>query len=74
MTQAADPINFSVPRAVLSDISQLSAELIERMHELLERNTEGKLNPTEAAELQTLVHMAQFGQIVSVALQRPSNP
>jgi len=72
MTQAIDPITFSVPRAVLSDISRLSVELTDRLHELLERNTEGKLNPTEAAELQTLVQMAQFSQIVSMALQPPS--
>jgi len=33
------------------------------MHELLEANTDGKLNSTEQSELETLVHMAEFGQI-----------
>ncbi len=67
-----DPITFSVPRALLSDISRLSGELTDRLHVLLERNTEGELNPTESAELQTLVQMAQFSQIVTYALQSSS--
>jgi hypothetical protein len=74
MVQVADPITFSVPRAVLTDISHVSAELTERMHELLERNTEGQLNPNEIAELQTLVRMAEFGQIVSMALSSTGSP
>jgi hypothetical protein len=74
MTQAIDPVTFSVPRTVLSDIVRLSSELTDRMHELLERNTDAQLGPTEKAELETLVRMAQFGQIVSMALQTQGNP
>jgi len=74
MIQAADPVIVSVPRTVLSDIVALSAELSDRMHELLERNTNGELGATEKSELQTLVRMAEFGQIVSMALQTPSKP
>lgn len=74
MIQAIDPITFSVPRTVLSDIVRLSASLTDRMHELLERNTNGQLSPTEKAELETLVHMAEFGQIVSMALQSQGKP
>ena len=74
MIQSADPITFSVPRTVLSDIVQLSAELTDRMHELLERNTDGQLSPTEKAELETLVRVAEFGQIVSLALGSQSRP
>ncbi len=74
MIQAADPITFCVPRTVLSDIVQLSAELTDRMHELLERNTNGQLGSTERAELETLVRMAEFGQIVSMALQPQAMP
>ena len=74
MTQTVDPITFSVSRSILADIVQLSAELTDRMHELLERNTDGSLTPTEKAELESLVRMAQFGQIVSVALQPQSRP
>ncbi|HVT88299.1 MAG TPA: hypothetical protein VHD56_05570 [Tepidisphaeraceae bacterium] len=72
MVQVADPITFSVSREVLSGIVKLSDELTDRMHVLLERNTDGKLDHTEKAELETLVRMAQFGQIVSMALQPQS--
>jgi hypothetical protein len=74
MTPTADPVTFSVPRTILSDIVRLSADLIDRMHELLERNTDGKLNATERRELETLVQMAEFGQIVSMALQPQGTP
>ena len=72
MTQTIDPVTFSVPRRVLTDIVHLSAGLTDRMHELLERNTDGQLNDTEKSELETLVRMAEFGQIVSMALKSPS--
>jgi hypothetical protein len=68
MIQSADPITFSVPRGVLSDIVSLSADLNDRMHHLLEKNTDGQLSEIEKEELQTLVRMAEFGQIVSMAL------
>ena len=71
MTQAADPIVISVPRAVLSDMSHMPPDLIDRMHELLERNTDGELSPTEAADLKALVRMAQLSEIASLALQLP---
>ena len=74
MVPAADPITFSVPRTVLSDIASLSAELTDRMHALLEKNSDGQLSPTERAELAALVRMAEFGQIISTALQPPSAP
>lgn len=70
MIQTVDPVTFSVPRTVLSDIAQLSAELTDRMHALLERNTDAQLSPTEKAELATLVRIAEFGQVVLMALQR----
>jgi hypothetical protein len=74
MIQTADPITISVSRSMLADIVQLSAELTDRMHELLERNTDGSLTSSEKAELESLVRMAQFGQIVSVALPPSSRP
>jgi hypothetical protein len=70
MVQAVDPVTFSVPRAVASEIVELSAELTDRMHELLERNTDGQLAPIEKTELETLVRVAEFGQIVSMALSQ----
>ena len=74
MVQATDPVTISVPRTILLEIAQLSAELTDRMHELLERNTDGQLTRTERSELETLVRMAEFGQIVSTALQSPAKP
>ena len=64
MTRVTNAVTFSVPRATLSAITRLSAKLTDRMHELLERNTDGELSGTEKAELKTLVQMAEFGQIV----------
>jgi len=74
MTQTADPVTFSVPRAVLSDIARLSDALTDHMHQLLEKNTDGALNAREQAELETLVRVAQFGQIVSMALSSQGQP
>ena len=74
MTRAADPITFSVPRDLLRDIRNLSGQLLDRLHDLLERNTQGDLSPTENAELETLVRMAQFSEIVSLALEAKSKP
>ena len=74
MSQITDPITFSVPRNLLIDIVSLSDSLTNRMHELLEANTDGRLNSTEQSELETLVQMAEFGQIVSAALQPSSAP
>ena len=74
MTQIVDSVMFSVPRAVLSDITRLSDDLTDHMHALLEKNTDGALNAREQAELETLVRMAQFGQIVSMALSPQGKP
>ncbi len=69
-----DPITVSVPRDVADGIVQLSADLTDRMHALLERNTDGALAATERAELETLVRMAQFGQIVAMAIKPQGRP
>jgi len=74
MTQSAESVTLSVPRAVLSNIMELSDELTDRMHQLLERNTDGALGPSEKAELETLVQIAEFGQIISVALHKQVSP
>jgi hypothetical protein len=74
MVKEADPITFSVPRTVLTEIIELTADLNDRMHELLERNTDGQLGPTEKTELEMLVRIAAIGQIVSTALQPTSQP
>ncbi|HEY8751698.1 MAG TPA: hypothetical protein VIM11_27205 [Tepidisphaeraceae bacterium] len=69
MVQATDSVNITVPRAMLSTIVELSAELNDRMHQLLEKNTNGNLRSHEKAELETLVRMPEFGQIISMAME-----
>ncbi len=72
MGPSAEAVTFTLPRSALRDVVALSATLLDRMHGLLERNTEGTLSAVEREELDTLVQMAQFEQIVSTALQLPS--
>jgi len=70
MTMSAAPdIILTFPRSVVGDVLTLSDSLQRRMHELLERNTDGSLAPIERAELETLVQMAQFGQILAMAMR-----
>jgi len=70
----ADSVTLTLPRSAIADVVTLSDSLLERMHELLERNTDGGLSPVEREEVETLVVMAQFGQLVSMALRRPEHP
>lgn len=42
--------------------------LVDRMHKLLERNTEGTLGKFEQEELVTLVEMAEFAQVFALAV------
>ena len=73
MVQATDPVTISVPRDVLLSIVELSSDMTDRMHQLLEKNTDGHLRPHEKAELESLVRIAELGQIAAVAL-RPKDP
>ncbi|HET6248064.1 MAG TPA: hypothetical protein VFE47_10235 [Tepidisphaeraceae bacterium] len=74
MVALSESVTFTIPRSAVGDMLSLSASMIDRMHELLERNTDGRLSPLEEEELQTLVQMSQFGQIVSLALQAQLKP
>ena len=65
----ADAITITLPRSMLPELPALAQSLNERMHELLERNTEGTLVETERAELETLVQVAQVVQILAMAAQ-----
>lgn len=65
-TGETDSVVLTIPRALLPDLSRLATELNDRMHELLERNTDGTLSDAERLELEQLVHMAQFAQIVNM--------
>ncbi len=64
-----DPITLTFPRSAVADIELLSSTLVDRLHFLLERNTDGLLSSIEQEELSTLSQMAQFSQIVSLAMR-----
>jgi len=66
---ADDTLTLTFPRSAIGDVVSISQSLLDRMHELLEQNTDGNLSPIEREELETLVKMAQFSQLVSLALQ-----
>jgi hypothetical protein len=74
MIQPAESVTVTLPRSVVGDVLALSDTLTDRMHELLERNTDGQLTPVERAELETLVKVSQFGQILSMALKAAAQP
>ena len=73
-TTIGEAVTLTVPRSAVGGVLALSATLLDRMHELLGRNTDGALSAVEREELETLVHMAQFGQIVSMALGAQGKP
>lgn len=68
MIAPADPITLTVPRTLADSLLMLTADLQERMHALLERNTDGALSADEKSELTALVHVAEFEQIVLAAI------
>jgi hypothetical protein len=65
LVQATDPVTISVPRKILASIVELSSEMTDRMHQLLEKNTDGDLGAHEKAELESLVRIAELGQITA---------
>jgi hypothetical protein len=69
-----EPVTLTLPRDAVGDVIALSQELTDRMHSLLERNTDGELSHIERAELQTLVKVTQFGQMISLALRASEQP
>ena len=69
MSVAEPPIvTLRFPESAVADVQSLSASLVDRMHELLERNADAPVGGLEREELEALVRMAQFGQLVSMAL------
>ena len=67
-----EAITLTFPRSVMGDFTSISKSLVDRMHELLEQNTDAPLVGLEREELETLVRMAQFSQIVAVAFALPT--
>ena len=74
MHAPSDDVTLILPRSAVGDFVTLSARLLDRMHELLERNTNDVLTAVEREELETLAQMASFGQVVSMALQAQGRP
>ena len=74
MSSRAEPVTLVFPGEALPEVISLSESLLERMHHLLERNNDGHLSAIEREELETLVHMAQFGQIITSALRSSGRP
>jgi hypothetical protein len=69
MVLASDLVTFTVPRATLREVTRLTEETKDRMHELLEFNTDGKLTVAERSELEWLVQIAQLNEIMAMALR-----
>jgi len=69
MPDRCETVSLTFPSAVIAELISLSDGLLDRMHHLLERNTEGALSSIEREELETLVRMAGFSQILSTALR-----
>ncbi len=67
MKSPSDSIVLRLPRSAIGVLPSLSTDLLGRMHSLLERNTDGDLNEMERSELDTLVQMAQFAQLLAIA-------
>jgi hypothetical protein len=67
---ASGPITLTLPANLAGTIPTMAGRLVDRMHELLERNTEGQLTPIERDELEGLVEMAQFAQLLAAAVQK----
>jgi hypothetical protein len=63
-----DTITLTLPRQTARAFPALAQGLLDRMHELLERNTDGALNERERAEVKALAEMAQFAQVVAMAI------
>ena len=74
MPHGSGDVTLTFPRSAVGDFVTLSERLLERMHELLERGADDRLSPDQREELDTLVQMAHFGQIVSMALQGRNSP
>ena len=65
-------VTLTLPRAVVDGVTTLPPAVLDRLHHLLERNCDDSLSAVELAELETLVKMSHFSQIVSLALQTPA--
>jgi len=70
LDMATGSITVTLPVSVANEFPVMAERLTERMHDLLERNTEGQLNDLEKDELRALVEMAEFAQVFATAVHR----
>jgi hypothetical protein len=70
MGSPSDVVTITLPRSLMPELPIFANALNDRMHDLLERNTEGTLSESERVELEGLVQMAQFAQILAMATQQ----
>lgn len=70
MNAPSDVVTITLPRSMMPELPVFATALNDRMHELLERNTDGRLSDGERVELESLVQMAQFAQIFAMTLQQ----
>lgn len=63
-------ITVTLPASVAADIPVMAQRLVDRMHELLERNTDGHLSDAEREEVEALVEMAEFAQLFASAVRK----
>jgi hypothetical protein len=68
-TSIPEAVTLTLPRSAVPDAIALSRHLLDRMHDLLEQNTEGTLSEERREELESLVELAQFGQFIASALE-----
>jgi hypothetical protein len=74
MESTIDNVTVTIPRPLLAGLARVTASLTERMHELLEKNTENIISEAEKKELESLVRLSQLDQIVTLALHSSKNP
>ncbi len=67
MITADDPVTVILPRSTVGGILSLSSELTDRMHGLMELNTDGRLTSFEKLELETVFQMTHFGRSLAAA-------
>lgn len=66
-------ITVTLPASVACEFPTMAQRLVQRMHDLLERNTEDQLNELEREELEALVEMAEFAQVFATAVHKASS-
>lgn len=66
MKATAESLTLRIPHTVVAALLSLSEGLLTRMHDLLERNSEGQLSVHERAEVESVAR--QDGRVCTVPL------